>query len=125
MKIFIPYTFTDLNTYIDAERTNRYKAAKIKKDETAIVMWFLKNKKYKRIDEVVHITFVWHIKNYKKDPDNVSFSKKFILDGFVSADILKNDGFKQISGFRDMFALNKECQGVEVILEPITTKTGG
>lgn len=114
MKIIIPGEFTDLNTYIDAERSNRFKAAKIKSTMTFIAFSRAKGQKssYKR----QKIVFRWYCKNQKKDPDNICFAKKFILDGMVKAGVIDNDGWKQISGFEDEFYLDKQHPRVEVEL---------
>lgn len=62
------------------------------------------------------IIFRWYCKNQKKDPDNISFAKKFILDGMVKAGVLENDGWKQVAGFQDEFYLDKQHPRVEVEL---------
>jgi len=114
MKLILPGNLTDLNTYINAERTNRFRGAKIKKDETERVYWECKKQKLKLIDHEQILTFYWYCKDMKKDPDNIAFAKKFILDGMRDAGVLKNDGWKQITGFYDMFFVDKENPRVEV-----------
>jgi len=107
-------SLTDLNTYIDAERSNRYNGAKIKKENTELCLWQIKGK-LERIDKQVEVICTWYTKDLKKDPDNVAFAKKFILDAIVKAGILKNDGRKQIKGFRDRFEVDKR-ERVEIEL---------
>jgi len=48
MKLVIPGELTDLNTYINAERSNRYAGAKIKREMTDYVAWIAKEIKYER-----------------------------------------------------------------------------
>jgi hypothetical protein len=105
--------FTDLNTYINAERTNRFKAAKIKKDNTKLCAWQTVGlppitTNYNKI------IFYWYVSNTRKDPDNIAFAKKYILDGLVDAKVLRNDRWKQISGFEDKFYVDKVKPRVEV-----------
>ena len=122
--IYFDYKFTTLNEYINAERSNRYKAAAIKKRETyfvsTIVKSLLNRKTINKIDEQVDIEFVWHELNKKRDPSNIAFAKKFIEDGMVKAGLLENDGHKQIRKLSDRFIFTK-VYGVEVIL----TSAGG
>ena len=111
--IFLEGKFTTLNQYIRAERGHLYKAAEIKKTETARVKYscigILPVENYP-----VSIQFIWSRHNHRTDPDNIAFAKKFILDGLVEAGVLAGDSFKQISGFSDTFTL--EADGVNVII---------
>lgn len=110
-KFTLELSLCDLNTYIDAERTNRFKAANIKKRDQKMCEWLLPKKRFDK----VFIVFKWFVKNKRKDPDNIAFSKKFILDAMVSTGILKNDGQNQIVGFLDLFA-NDETEKVEITM---------
>lgn len=105
---------TDLNAYINAERSNRHAGAKIKKHDTELCLWQMKGK-FKPILKPVVVVCTWYTKDERKDPDNVAFSKKFLLDAIVKAGILKNDGRKQIKGFEDKFEVDKN-ERVEVEL---------
>lgn len=115
MKIVIQGQLTDLNSYIEAERSNKFAASSIKKTETTGVAWQCKLKE--KIKEYpVHIDFHWYTKDLRVDPDNTAFSRKFILDGMVQAGILENDGRKQISGFSDTFYVDKLNPRTEVVI---------
>ena len=116
MKLIIKGELTDLNTYIQKERGNRFAAAAIKEEETRRVYWECKSQKLKRIDFPVFVACTWFCKNKKKDKDNISFAKKFILDGLMKAGVLENDGWEQIVGFQDSFVVDKENPKVEVEL---------
>ena len=120
MKLTIPGELTDLNTYIDAERSNLYKAAGIKKEMTELCAWVARPVKTE-IKTPVTIKFKWITKDEMKDPDNVAFAKKFILDGFVKARLLPNDGRKQIKAFADEFAVDKKNPRVEVEICEVET----
>ena len=97
--------FISLNEYIKIERSNWRYAAKVKKDETNAVRLQVLNKK---IETPCFIEFIWFVKNRKKDPDNIAFSKKFILDGMVSAGVIPDDSYKNILGFVDRFVIGSE-----------------
>lgn len=109
---------TDLNTYIEAERTNRYGAAKIKKDMTELVAWEAKAQKIPKMDKVRKITFIWRHPNQRKDKDNVEFAQKFIWDGLVLAKVISNDGWKHTPTRRiHKHEINKSNPGVSVLFK--------
>jgi Holliday junction resolvase RusA-like endonuclease len=114
MKFTIPGELTDLNTYVQSERGNKYSAASIKRTNTDICTLYAK--KLPPITKQVQISITWYCKNAKKDPDNISFAKKYILDGLVKAGALQNDGWKQVKGFTDSFAVDNVKPRIEVEL---------
>lgn len=119
MKLTIKGELTDLNTYINAERTHRQSGAKIKKSNTDLCLWQLKGCRDK-LDGKQHISFRWYLPNKKKDPDNISFAKKYILDAIVKAGILENDGWKQIEGFTDIFVVDETNPRIEIELMEVS-----
>ncbi len=96
-----------LNEYIEAERTNRYSAASMKKRFTlacqscALSMDKLPNKQY-------DVSIIWHLTNKKTDPDNIAFGIKFILDGVVASGKLPSDGMKNIRHIEHRFFIGKQ-----------------
>lgn len=89
------------NEYIRTERTNRFMAARMKKDLEEQITWFLR--KLPHFEKQIKIDFYWVEENNKRDLDNVIFSKKFILDAMVKMGILKNDNRKYVGAFSDYF----------------------
>lgn len=116
MKLILKQKFPGLNDYTKANRGNKYSGNELKQTYTDYVIWECKSQKIKPIDGKAKINFTWHEQNGKRDPDNICFAKKFILDGLVKAGALKNDTQKYIKGFTDEF---KRSDGymVEVELE--------
>lgn len=112
IKFTIPGELTDLNTYVNAERSNKYAGAKIKENNTNVCTLYAK--RLPTITEQVEINITWYCESQKKDPDNISFGKKFLIDGLVKAGVLKNDGWKQIKGFTDKFVLDRNNPRIEV-----------
>lgn len=89
IKIRLDIEYPSLNEYIQAERSNKYKAANLKKEYTCKTM--AASLKYKgAVKSKADIHFEWHTSR-KVDPDNLDFARKFILDGFVKAGVLIND----------------------------------
>ena len=114
MRLIIPGELTDLNTYINRERGNRYAAAATKEEDTNRVYWECKSQKLKCINVAVFVSCTWFCKNKRKDKDNIAFGKKSILDGLVKAKVLSNDGWDQVVGFQDTFVIDKENPRVEI-----------
>ena len=108
-----------LNEYINIERSNKYAAAKMKKSATNMVAWEA-TAQLKPIAGKCEYMFIWNEPTTRRDPDNIAFAKKFILDGMVAAGIIKNDGWKNIGGFVDRFVHHKGCQSyVEVRIHEV------
>lgn len=103
---FIKGRFPGLNDYSDAERTHRMVAAKMKKEYTDLVADYLrlaKAPKFKKIS----VSFEWFEPNTKRDPDNIVFAKKFVLDGMVQAGMIKNDTQKYVLAFDDSWCVEE------------------
>ena len=81
------------NEYINAERGNKYKANKLKQDEKQFVKMFTSAIRYTE-GYPVELILRPHFKDYRQDLDN--FRYKGLLDGLVSAEVLKNDNLKHI-----------------------------
>jgi Holliday junction resolvase RusA-like endonuclease len=113
MKIIIPGEFTSLNEYINAERGNKFHAAKIKDNETYRV--WLECVNLPTIREFpVTLLFDWYTKDSRKDADNIDFAKKFILDGLVRAGVLPDDSRKYVIGTSCLCHVDKENPRVEI-----------
>lgn len=102
MRVRIDFRFTELNKYISAERTHRLRAADIKSDETEVARLAFKDVKPAQ-GLPLDLSFTWYCKDMRRNPDNIAFAKKFIIDGMVAAGFIENDGWKQIAGLRDDF----------------------
>ena len=107
----IPGKLISLNEYINAERRNRFIAAKIKKETTDKCMRHFLGYKFKT---PIQLSFLWVQKNKRKDIDNVSFAKKFIIDGMVKAEAIPNDGQKFITAFRGEKFIQGDVEAVIV-----------
>jgi Holliday junction resolvase RusA-like endonuclease len=115
--LILHYLPTSLNEYINAERTNKFMGAKIKKEETEKVIIECKFEELQPVRGRVKLFFYWYVKNKKKDPDNIAFAKKFIIDGLVEANVLRNDNLNTIVELRDYFVLDNEDQVIVDIIE--------
>ncbi|HEY9295242.1 MAG TPA: hypothetical protein VIQ31_02500, partial [Phormidium sp.] len=83
-----------LNEIIGTARSNIYASAKEKRawTNTIAVECFGR----KQFPDRVWIEFVWKIKNFRRDPDNISAAAKFVMDGLVEGGIIQDDSLKFI-----------------------------
>lgn len=120
MKIIFKGEFTDLNIFQDETRRNKFAGARIKKAETNRAFWECRSEPREKINEYpVTIHFDWYCKNNRKDPDNICFARKFLLDGMVLAGVLKDDSREFIAGFSDMFYTDKENVRIEILIKKL------
>ena len=92
MKIILDYKFTNLNTYINACRTNKFQANKIKQQETEYARLMLRN--IPVYEPPIELIFTWHIKNICSDLDGKL--AKNIIDGLVKVKKIADDNVKYI-----------------------------
>lgn len=119
-KLIIYGRLCSLNEYIKAERTNRYKGAKIKRDNETIIMASIKQQlRGVKINNPVHMDYLWVVPDKRTDRDNIVFARKFIQDALVNAAVLKDDGWKYVVGFSDKFEVDKENPHIEVFIKEI------
>ena len=105
-RIEIPYKFPSLNEYTSANRTKWQSGAKLKKQIQKEIGWFLKD--LPTFTNPVFIEFTWIEGNRRRDWDNVTYAKKFILDALVEQGKLHDDGRKNVKGHRDNFSYKKD-----------------
>lgn len=92
MVVLLDYKFTNLNTYINTCRTNKFMANKIKQQETEYARLMFRN--VPKYEKPIELTFTWHIKNVCSDLDGKL--PKNIIDGLVKAKKIPDDNVKYI-----------------------------
>lgn len=102
----IPGTLPTLNRYIETERTNRFIAAKLKRDTQEQIAWLTLG--HPVFDGHVYVAFTWIRPDMRSDKDNVAFAKKFILDALQEAHVIKNDSWRMCTPFDLGFKVNKD-----------------
>lgn len=112
-RIMLYYDFENLNQIINTSRANFYKANSIKKKEMQYIRTATLD--IEKIKEYpVKITFIWHVKDKRRDLDNMV--AKNILDGLVNAKVIENDNLKYISEITYKAVIDNQ-KYVEVIIE--------
>ncbi|MGA9377839.1 MAG: hypothetical protein WBV73_03465 [Phormidium sp.] len=83
-----------LNEIIGTARSNVYASAKEKRAWTNRIAVECFGRK--QFPDRVWIEFIWKIKNFRRDPDNISAAAKFVMDGLVEGGIIQDDSLKFI-----------------------------
>jgi Holliday junction resolvase RusA-like endonuclease len=112
MNLKIPFVPLNWNEYINAERTNKFKASAIKKQEKEQVQWLCANKRYVE-GYPCQLIIRPHYSSKRQDLDN--FRYKGILDGLVSAGVIENDNLVHIRKITIEPVFDKEeCVEIEI-----------
>ena len=119
--LIVPTRLNNLNDYLSAERTSRYKGAEMKAQNEELVKIAIKQQmKGIRIEEPVFMEYRWYEKNRRRDLDNISsFGRKVIQDALVQTHVLQNDGWKEIEGFSDEFFVDADNPRIEVLIREV------
>lgn len=117
----IPGKLPGLNDYIAAERASRYKGAGMKADSGLIVAAAIRRcLSGVRVEKPAYMEYSWHEPNKRRDKDNISsFGRKVIQDALVNAGVLRDDGWKEVVGFSDRFAVDKKNPRIEVLIREV------
>lgn len=117
IKFVIDGEFPTLNDVIALAKKHWSEYSRMKKEYTDIVAWECKARRLKKLNKKVKVKINWVCKNKRIDPDNVAFGVKFILDGLVSAKVLKNDGWNQIDEINHTFEIGKRAMVKVTLIE--------
>lgn len=112
----IPGRFPSLNDYIDAERSFRLKAASMKRRHTDRVCERAQMADMPVFRNPVFIVIDWVEPNRRRDPDNVRFGVKFVLDGLVKAGVIPNDTQRWVLGIEDRYFVDHDDPRVQVTI---------
>lgn len=112
-----------LNDYVAAERTNRFKAAKIKRDtEDHIALSLMFAAESGTLHSHIHpceLWITWVEPNHRRDLDNISFATKMIQDAMVHAGVFPDDNTKFIKLIHHTVAFDPNNPHVEVIIREV------
>ena len=112
-----------LNEYINAERSNKYKASSIKrnveKDLGFVIQNALSLGKLHKHNKTCCLEIEWVEENNRRDGDNISFATKFIQDALVRNGIFPDDNRKYIDELHHTFKTEK---GINKVIVKIKEK---
>jgi len=78
-----------LNDQINSARSHWSKSAATKKKWTNTIA--LLSKDLPKFPDKVWLELFYSVKTFARDPDNISASRKFLMDGLVMAGVITND----------------------------------
>ena len=103
----VPWKLSGLNEYTRACRANRYKRAAMKRTNQDIAALSIRAARLKPYDGPVRVSITWVEPNMRRDPDNIRFAAKFVLDALVEEGVLPNDTQRYVKGISDRFLVNR------------------
>lgn len=115
--MIIPLRLTSLNEYINAERTNRYAAAGIKKKNQRDIEVFLKeaiSTGHLHHHENASLEMIWTVPNKRRDLDNIAFATKFIQDALVEMGVFDDDNIDHINRLTHSVIIEKGVFSLEL-----------
>lgn len=122
--VTIPGRLAGLNEHDEKNRTSAQTGARFKKEQQTLVGWAILAAGRKKAPSSwypLSVTFKWYEKNRMRDPDNIAFAKKYILDALQEMGTIKGDGWRHIKGLADEFYIDAKNPRIEVTLR----KAGG
>jgi len=92
--------------------------ARMKRDWGETVALLAKSKRLPAIDGPVFVDLFWIERDARRDPDNIQAGVKLVLDGLVTAGVLKGDSQRFVLGITHRVRVRHESEeaGVHVTL---------
>ena len=83
-----------LNDQIDDARASKYKSAQVKEEWSNTVETIAYT--LPEFEGKIWLDFLWQVKNFRRDPDNICASAKYVMDGLKSAGKIQQDSLMVI-----------------------------
>jgi len=97
----------DFNSIIEASKQHWAQYYAFKQQYTTLV-WLCARAALKPFQEFpIDFSIHWYCKDKRKDKDNISAGKKFILDGLIKAGIIPSDSWRHVGDFEDLFYIDR------------------
>ena len=121
-KLVIEGRLPSLNEYTNKNRSNRYEAAKMKRECEEQIGWSIKAQRIEPVSSRADLTYVFFEKNRRRDKDNISgVAHKFINDALVKCGILEDDSWEYVGELKDRFEVDKYNPRIEVYIDDSRT----
>ena len=119
MQMIIPGRFPGLNDFIYECKTKNGKwnggNAMKQRDQRTICQYIPKGLTFKR---PIFIEYTFYEPNARRDKDNISgYFHKVFQDALVQSGVIKDDGWKYISGMADYFAIDRKFPRIEIFIK--------
>lgn len=110
----------DLNKELNLAKGHWSNYSKTKKGNNHFISAISKQYKHRHPEQTyplphrIHLKLDWFVKDKRKDPDNIYFAVKYVLDGMKEGGLLMEDGHKYISSILHTIQVDKQTPRVEV-----------
>lgn len=118
MKLVIPGSLPGMNEILAASNNNRHVYNEMKKRHTRLIAILARKQNIPTLPKSDYI-ITWICENQKRDKDNIMTGQKFIFDGLVEAERIKNDGWKQIGDVTHRFLVDKLNPRIEIEIQEV------
>ena len=109
-----------LNKLIQSNRQGWQAGASCKKkNQRAVLEALLEHLPDYQTESPIRLNIAWYEENKKRDPDNVFFGVKYILDGMVEFGTIQNDNQKYVKGITNELFVDKDNPRIEVEIEEV------
>ena len=98
--------------------------AQEKKSWEDLIIVAIRQARLRPILAPVVIQYEWVEANRRRDKSNIAAGKKLIEDTLVRAGVLMGDGWRDVVGFADSFAVDKKRPGVRVSIREAEVRVG-
>jgi Holliday junction resolvase RusA-like endonuclease len=100
MEFKLVFEFKSINDVINDCKKHWSKYSKVKHKTNELIA--LQTPKL-NIDYPIDILFEWHLKDKRRDHDNIAFNKKYVLDGMTQKGAITTDRQSVVKNFKDIF----------------------
>jgi Holliday junction resolvase RusA-like endonuclease len=115
---FLDFPLPTLNEMIRTARGNKFASAAQKKKYTELVATEIMVQTERPHFNAISLDITWIETKKKRDPDNVFTAVKFILDGMVAADIIRDDDRDHVVSITNRIAASYS-RGVAVMASSV------
>ena len=116
VKFTIKGRLAGLNEYTESNRSNPRKGNRVKHAEQLKVSVAIRNARLTPIDKPVVVYINWYEKDNRRDIDNITAAKKFIMDSLVEMKVLKDDSRRYVKQIYDCVKTDTKNPRIEVEL---------
>lgn len=121
-KFVVEGRLMSLNEYVNINRSNPRKGNKAKREQTELVMAYIRKARVKPMDCPIEVGISWIEGRSRggklRDVDNIAFGAKFVLDALVECGTIPDDNPRIVRNVYNTFKFNAQDARIEVVLMP-------
>lgn len=127
IRFTIPGRLSGLNEHDTKSRSHAQAGGRHKKEQQSLVEYSIMAAGAPRVPASwypLRVTFRWYEANRMRDPDNIAFAKKYILDAMQTMRTIEGDGWRHIAQLEDEFYIDPKNPRIEVIVKAAPVGVG-